>query len=227
MSGTLVRYETKVLRKTEAEEGCDSSPRRLRDTLRDSLSTLLPPILSYEDGEDWIQYVSLKPAVPQDVKKLEGKLDSLLSRFQARETGVCPIREKLYEQTFDEVIRQVAVSSFDRGQLLAKIRDNNAQTVSTFKRLFESSVSFGLRKELGGEHHDADRRATIRQLEEGIKKLTSDVSKLELDISSIRSRESERESDANQAHLRLKTELEERNTALNTRLEALLLDPKR
>ena len=35
------------------------------------------------------------------------KLDQQLQQRQARETGICPVREELYAQCFDEIIRQV------------------------------------------------------------------------------------------------------------------------
>ncbi len=34
-------------------------------------------------------------------------MDRKLQQRQARETGICPVREELYSQTFDELIRQV------------------------------------------------------------------------------------------------------------------------
>lgn len=33
----------------------------------------------------------------------------MLEDRQAKMTGICPIREELYSQAFDEIIRQVAV----------------------------------------------------------------------------------------------------------------------
>ena len=47
----------------------------------------------------------------------------------ARETGICPIREELYEQTFEELIRQVTINSAERGLLLVRVRDEMKMTI--------------------------------------------------------------------------------------------------
>ena len=60
-----------------------------------------------EDGQLWVQYVSSTPATRLDVITLQEELDRKLQQRQARETGICPVREELYSQTFDELIRQV------------------------------------------------------------------------------------------------------------------------
>jgi dynein light intermediate chain len=56
-----------------------------------------------EDGQLWIQYVSSTPATRLDVINLQEQLDHQLQARQARETGICPIREELYSQCFGEV----------------------------------------------------------------------------------------------------------------------------
>jgi len=53
-----------------------------------------------EDGQLWIQYVSSTPATRLDVINLQEQLDHQLQARQARETGICPIREELYSQCF-------------------------------------------------------------------------------------------------------------------------------
>ena len=60
-----------------------------------------------EDGQLWVQYVSSTPATRLDVINLQEQLDQRLLQRQARETGICPVREELYAQCFDELIRQV------------------------------------------------------------------------------------------------------------------------
>jgi dynein light intermediate chain len=49
--------------------------------------------------------VSPTPATRIDVINLQDELDKKLQERQARETGICPIREELYSQSFDELIR--------------------------------------------------------------------------------------------------------------------------
>lgn len=57
-------------------------------------------------------------------------------KLQARETGICPIREELYSQVFDELIRQVTVNCVERGLLLLRIRDDMRSTIAAYQVLF-------------------------------------------------------------------------------------------
>ena len=53
--------------------------------------------------------------------------------MQARETGICPIREELYAQTFDELIRQVTINCAERGLLLLRVRDEMRMTIAAYQ----------------------------------------------------------------------------------------------
>ena len=68
-----------------------------------------------------MQYVSSTPATRLDVINLQEELDRKLQQRQARETGICPVREELYSQTFDELIRQVTPSSWTRTNRLPRL----------------------------------------------------------------------------------------------------------
>jgi dynein light intermediate chain len=119
-----------------------------------------------EDGQLWVQYVSSTPATRLDVINLQEELDRKLQQRQARETGICPVREELYSQTFDELIRQVphrrrprraaraachrgtdaacacaaqvTINCAERGLLLLRVRDEIRMTVSAYQTLYES-----------------------------------------------------------------------------------------
>lgn len=52
---------------------------------------------------------------------------------QARETGICPVREELYSQCLDELIRQVTISCAERGLLLLRVRDEMRMTTSAYQ----------------------------------------------------------------------------------------------
>ena len=47
----------------------------------------------------------------------------------ARETGICPIREELFSQCFDELIRQITIKCAERGFLLVRVRDEIRGTI--------------------------------------------------------------------------------------------------
>merc|ERR1712022_31080 len=97
-------------------------------------------------------------------------MGALQSR-QARETGICPIREELYSQCFDELIRQVTINCAERGLLLLRVRDEIRMSIAAYQTLYESSVAFGMRKALQSEQGKSDMEAKIKQLEQEKKEL--------------------------------------------------------
>lgn len=67
--------------------------------------------------------------------------------LQARETGICPVREELYAQCFDELIREVTINCAERGLLLLRVRDEMHMTIAAYQvqqpqTFFSSSNSF-------------------------------------------------------------------------------------
>lgn len=63
-----------------------------------------------DDGQLWVQYVSSTPATRLDVTNLQEQLDQKLQQRQARETGICPVREELYSQCFGKLALDTAVA---------------------------------------------------------------------------------------------------------------------
>merc|ERR1711970_429190 len=103
-----------------------------------------------------MQYTSKNPATRLDVINLQEQMDTRLMDRQARETGICPVREDLYSQCFDELIRQVTINCPERGLLLLRVRDEIRMTIAAYQTLYESSVAFGVRKALQAEQGKSD-----------------------------------------------------------------------
>lgn len=77
-----------------------------RDALDDVLDAMFEPLTwQTEDGSIMTQFVSRVPSNRQDAIALKTLLDMCLQKYEARETGLCPIRRTLYDRTFDELIR--------------------------------------------------------------------------------------------------------------------------
>merc|ERR1712063_233825 len=112
-------------------------------------------------GEDqlWVQYVSSTPATRADVIHLQEDRDKWLQQRQARETGICPVREELYSQCFDELIREVTINCPERGLLLLRVRDEIRMSIAAYQTLYQSSVTFGTRKQLQSEEGKAQTEA--------------------------------------------------------------------
>ena len=64
---------------------------------QDYLNSILPPFEYMENGSLWIKYVSPQPATQVDVINLQEQLDLELHRKQAREHGICQVREELFK----------------------------------------------------------------------------------------------------------------------------------
>merc|ERR1712000_196698 len=133
---SLVKYETPVLVSTAKNQSkinkkSDSGQHHTEDVL----NSILPPRESKEEGSLWVQYVSPIPATKMDVINLQEELDKRLQQRQARETGICPIREELYSQCFDELIRQVTINCAERGLLLLRVRDEIKMTIQAYQTL--------------------------------------------------------------------------------------------
>lgn len=53
------------------------------------------------DGNQlWVQQVSSAPTTRIDVVHLKEQLDKKLQEWQAKETGICPVRREIYSQCF-------------------------------------------------------------------------------------------------------------------------------
>jgi len=63
-------------------------------------------------------------------------LDQKLMERQARESGICPVREELFSQCFDEIIRQVTLSEPECGLLLLRVRDEIKMTIAAYQTLY-------------------------------------------------------------------------------------------
>eukprot|EP00906_Rhabdomonas_costata_P025155 RCo036035 len=189
----------------------------------DILNSILPPIEWEEaDGQPWVQYVSSTPATRLDVINLQEQLDQRLQQRQARETGICPVREELYAQCFDEIIRQVTVNCAERGLLLLRVRDEIRMTIAAYRTLYESSVAFGMRKALQAEQGKADMLASIRQLEHEKEDLLRQVQELNNKCDSIEKREIERRQTDEKKHQEEVAFLRKANQQLTTQLQTIL-----
>ena len=109
---------------------------------------------------------------------LQEQLDKRLGARQARETGICPIREELYAQCFDELIRQITIDCAERGFLLVRVRDEIRMTVQAYQTLYESSIAYGMRKALMAEQKKNEMTSRIKELEDSCDELISETKKL-------------------------------------------------
>merc|ERR1712193_409757 len=126
--------------------------------------------MGIEDAKHFIQYVSNQPATRLDVIQLQEALDQRLMERQARETGICPVREELYSQCFDEI----------------------RMSIAAYQTLYQSSVTFGTRKQLQSEQGKAETEAMIAEQEQQKREREARVVELKNKCEAIERREQER-----------------------------------
>merc|ERR1712028_306654 len=193
----------------------------------DILNSILPPREWTEDGQLWIQYVSSTPATRLDVINLQEQLDLKLQQRQARETGICPVREELYAQCFDELIRQITINCAERGLLLLRVRDELRMTVAAYQGLYESSVAYGMRKALRSEQLKAELNKRTKEVEMQKLDLTRRVEELKKFCEDTENGFRENQSALEKKNAEELQGLKKINAALKQNLENLLAPSKK
>ncbi|KAH8049860.1 dynein heavy chain binding protein [Aureococcus anophagefferens] len=159
--------------------------------LEEMVNSMLPPREWTQTSGTWMQYVSKKTATRMDVISLQEDLDKRLLDRQARDAGICPVREDLYSQCYDELIRQITLDGPERGLLLLRVRDEIRMTIDAYKVLYDSSVAFGIRKQLQAEQGMSELEGRIAELEAENKDLENQVLELRNGVEVIEKRENE------------------------------------
>ena len=135
--------------------------------ISETLNNMFPPKKFEENGHKYIQYVSPTPATRDKSRDLYKALDQKLKERRAKEKGICPVRQELYSECFDEIIRQVTIDNTERGLLLLKVRDEINMSIASYQILYESAILYGIRKQLQAEDAKLELK---KELEEKQKK---------------------------------------------------------
>ena len=122
----------------------DSKP-----SVSDVLHCLLPPRRFDRDGHSYEQYVSTEPSTREDACALGAALKTKLSEWHARPSGLCPMKEEVFKELFDELIRQITIDCPETGIILLRIRDELRMRITCYQCLYESGVIFSGNKQEG------------------------------------------------------------------------------
>ena len=116
---TLVRLDPPIQKVLDIHEKRDKTQQEvLKEILLDTykngensqpdldtlLNIMIPPVEFQKNGIEYIQYVSHQPGTREDIIALQKELDRKLIDRQAKDHGICPIREELHSQCFDEIL---------------------------------------------------------------------------------------------------------------------------
>ena len=229
---SLVKYGTAILmstsiggKKVPAKKGKALAPLAVVQRNEDFLNSILPPIDYVEQDQLWVRYVSPTPATKTDVINLQDDLDKRLQARGARATGICPIREELYAQYFDELIRQITINCAERGFLLVRARDELRMTINAYQKLYESSIAYGMRKALMSEQRKNQMQTEIKTLEDTCEKLTNEIKKMEEQVEEMQRKDEEDRAQDQKTHDEKVKYLNDLNTECKNELEAVLSTP--
>ena len=144
----------------------------------------------------------------------------------ARETGIDNIREELYSECFDELIRQITISCMQRGELLNQIKEQMKETINYYQKLYEAAMAFAVRKVL----REKKKEKLLLDKEEALKNeisiLKSTIASKEQDLEDKQTRFLEDTKDAEEEH---KDKVKATTLAINTgteKIRAILTTPK-
>jgi len=169
-------------------------------SVKDALNKILPPKKHFINDQLWVQYVSCTPVTKAEVLSLQEGLDRRLQTAQARETGICPVREELYNECFDELIRQVTINCLERGILLMRIKKDIEMTVGSYQTLYESSIAYGIRTSLLAEEEKNKMSEKIKSLEDECEMVKDKISQIEKDIVNKEESDKKQREDENKKH---------------------------
>mmetsp|Transcript_6561 Transcript_6561/g.4710 ORF Transcript_6561/g.4710 Transcript_6561/m.4710 type:complete len:145 (+) Transcript_6561:36-470(+) len=132
--GAEILVSTSITGKKGAKKNQKLAPLEKSGPTRneDYLNSILPPREYTRDAQLFVKYVLPTPATRSDVIQLQHDLDLMLQKKQARDTGICPNREELFAQCFDELIRQITIECAERGFLLVRVRDEIKMTIQAY-----------------------------------------------------------------------------------------------
>jgi dynein light intermediate chain, axonemal len=191
---SLVKYEAPIFAGLEpSKDGLTAAKLKEGSTKLDEMVTaMLPPREWVEPSGVWMQHVSKEPATRLDVINLQEQLDKRLLERKARETGICPVREELYTQCLDELIREIALDGPERGLIMMRVRDEMRMTIDAYRTLYNSSVTFGIKKQLKAEHGLPDLVAKVDKDEAEKAAMEHELQELKSKLELIEKREAER-----------------------------------
>ena len=159
-----------------------------------------------------------------DCTALRESLDHSLKDRNLSETGLCPERHELYKDCFDDMIIDITNVDSEQGALLSRIRDELNTTSDCYKKLYESSVSFGLNKAIAARAQNEKLHSKIEQVLDEKRNLLDENQYLKRKLNAVKKDEdNKREREMNRYQLELRR-LKNRNEQIKRGLESCLLN---
>jgi dynein light intermediate chain, axonemal len=159
-----------------------------------------------------------------DFIAIKNNLETALNaRGMLNTNGLCPERFELYKQTFDQIVLQLSAENADQARILASIRDEFTMTTDAYKKLYESSVSFGLNKAIDAKHNNEKLHERIEELMREKQQLWDENEHIKRKLAHIQ-RDEEKKREREMARYRLELRiLKDRNEQIKLGLERCLI----
>uniref|UniRef100_A0A0N5BEJ3 Dynein light chain n=1 Tax=Strongyloides papillosus TaxID=174720 RepID=A0A0N5BEJ3_STREA len=154
--GAAEDFDKKIREYIEYSEMLDKSgpssvPVDPEAQLRKIMDFILPGRQYESEGKIWVEKTSTVPTTRLDLLSLHEKFEASLIDRNAKMFGICPIRRDLFDQLFDEIIRQVTINCAERGLLLLRIKHEFQLTIVSYQSVLESAIAYGIRKAIETE----------------------------------------------------------------------------
>ena len=171
-----------------------------KESLKNFLDSILPPKKIIENDLIFYRFVSCDSAIVNDVIKLSHNLDNQLKIRGAKEKGICPIREELYFECFEELIREVTIVCMQRGDLLNRLKLEMHYTLNYYRKLYESLIASTIRRELIEKKKIIKLQNKYKSLEDEINDLENEINEKEQLFLKREKEENEKEEQASIDH---------------------------
>lgn len=167
----------------------------------------------HEPSDKKVDFVAIKVSLDKTLNDM-----GLLSK-----SGLCPERFEEYKKTFDKIVIELSTENSEEARILASIRDEFIMTAETYKKLYESSVSFGLNKAIDAKHENENLHARIDELISERQKLWNENNIMKRTILHIQ-KDEEKKREREMARYRLELRmLKDRNEQIKLGLEKCLI----
>ena len=228
-SESLLKYDppvvVEVISKKKSKKPATPVQVNPQQGLIDFLDQILPP-KRFSDGTlDYVQHVSTTPSSRSDILALEEQLDDLIKTRKARLTGIDPVKGELYDECFNEIIRQVAIDSQERASLLISIRDEIKESINGYEKQYESITAHSIRSAITREQNKNALKLENERLQAEIKAFEDKIEDLKKKTADAEANDAAESEAKKKDHIEKLAQLRTENAEIRKKLEQFLVSP--
>ena len=197
-----------------------------KESLKNFLDSILPPKIVHENRLIFYHFVSCESAIVNDLLKLHKNLQTQMKVRGAKESGICPIREELYNECFEEIIRQVTINCLQRGDLLNTIKLEMNYEINYYRQLYESLIAFSLRKVLQEKKKKIMLENKRDKIKNEIEELQREINEKNEMLKQRMEEENKKEEQAMKDHVQAMKVLKDDNENKSKKAVEILTQPK-